>query len=150
PAALRPLRHRVHRARVPAVHRAPAAGDLRLRRHAGRDQRARPGEAPPLMDRRHVLLRWGLPRDPRASEHVLGFVLTTVATIVVTRGYLQLTGFPQIGGETPHAAHVLSGGLFMAVAMGLLLSLAGPVVRPPAAFLGGSGSGRCMDEVGMC
>ncbi len=100
------------------------------------------------MDRRHVLLRWGLPRDPRASEHVLGFVLTTVATIVVTRGYLQLTGFPQIGGETLHVAHVLWGGLFMAVAMVLLLSFAGPVVRPPAAFLGGIGFGLFIDEVG--
>ena len=100
------------------------------------------------VSRRHVLLRWGLPRDPRASEHVLGFVLTTVATIVVTRGYLQLTGFPQIGGETLHVAHVLWGGLFMAVAMVLLLSFAGPVVRPPAAFLGGIGFGLFIDEVG--
>ncbi|WP_324652240.1 hypothetical protein [Georgenia sp. H159] len=98
--------------------------------------------------RRHVLLRWGLPRDPRGSEHVLGFVLTTVATIVVTRGYLQLTGFPQIGGETLHVAHVLWGGLFMAVAMVLVLSYAGPVIRPPAAFLGGIGFGLFIDEVG--
>ncbi len=98
--------------------------------------------------RRHVLLRWGLPRDPRGSEHVLGFVLTTVATIVVTRGYLELTGFPQIGGETLHIAHVLWGGLFMAVAMVLVLSFAGPVIRPPVAFLGGIGFGLFIDEVG--
>ena len=98
--------------------------------------------------RRHVLLRWGLPRDPRGSEHVLGFVLTTVATIVVTRAYLQLTGFPQVGGETLHIAHVLWGGLFMALAMVLVLSFAGPVVRPPAAFLGGIGFGLFIDEVG--
>ncbi|HLS72790.1 MAG TPA: hypothetical protein VK046_03400 [Actinomycetaceae bacterium] len=98
--------------------------------------------------RRHVLLRWGLPRDPRGSEHVLGFVLTTVATIVVTRAYLQLTGFPQVGGETLHIAHVLWGGLFMALAMVLVLSFAGPVIRPPAAFLGGIGFGLFIDEVG--
>lgn len=100
------------------------------------------------VSRRHVLLRWGLPRDPRAGEHVLGFVLTTVVTIVVTRGYLQLTGFPQIGGETLHVAHVLWGGLFMALAMVLVLSFAGPVIRPPAAFLGGIGFGLFIDEVG--
>ena len=98
--------------------------------------------------RRHVLLRWGLPRDPRGSEHVLGFVLTTVVTIVVTRGYLQLTGFPQIGGETLHIAHVLWGGLFLAVAMVLVLSYAGPVIRAPVAFIGGIGFGLFIDEVG--
>ncbi len=100
------------------------------------------------VSRRHVLLRWGLPRDPRAGEHVLGFALTTVVTIVVTRGYLQLTGFPQIGGETLHVAHVLWGGLFMALAMVLALSFAGPVVRPLVAFLGGIGFGLFIDEVG--
>ncbi|MEE6272426.1 hypothetical protein [Georgenia wangjunii] len=104
--------------------------------------------ATPRADRPHVLLRWGLPRDPRGSEHVLGFALTTVVTIVVTRGYLQLTGFPQVGGETLHVAHVLWGGLLMAVAMVLLLSFAGPVIRPPAAFVGGVGFGLFIDEVG--
>src|SRR5690606_22868769 len=64
------------------------------------------------------------------------------------RGYLQLAGFPQIGGETLHVAHVLWGGLFMAVAMVLLLSFAGPVIRAPAAFVGGIGFGLFIDEVG--
>ncbi|PYG02169.1 hypothetical protein SAMN05216184_101639 [Georgenia satyanarayanai] len=100
------------------------------------------------VSRRHVLLRWGLPRDPRAGEHVLGFVLTTVVTIVATRGLLQLTGFPQVGGETLHVAHVLWGGLFMALAMVLALSFAGPVIRPLVAFLGGVGFGLFIDEVG--
>jgi len=73
-----------------------------------------------------------------ASPHVVN----------LERGYLQLTGFPQIGGETLHVAHVLWGGLFMAVAMVLVLSYAGPVIRPPAAFLGGIGFGLFIDEVG--
>lgn len=97
---------------------------------------------------RHVLLRWGLPRDPRGAEYVLGFALTTIVTIVVTRGYLQLAGFPQVGGDTLHVAHVLWGGLLMAVAMVLVLSFAGPVIRPPAAFVGGVGFGLFIDEVG--
>lgn len=95
-----------------------------------------------------VLLRWGLPRDPKATEHILGFVLTTVLTIVVTRAYLQATGFPQIGGGGLHVAHVLWGGLAMAIAVVLALSFAGPVVRPFVAFFGGIGFGLFIDEVG--
>ncbi|NMR20938.1 hypothetical protein [Cellulomonas fimi] len=105
----------------------------------------------PVLDdvaRRAALLRWGLPRDPQAVEHVTGLVVTAVGTVIVTRGYLQLTGFPQIGGKTLHVAHVLWGGLAMTVAMVLLLSFAGPVVRPLAAFLGGVGLGLFIDEVG--
>ncbi|MDD9208161.1 hypothetical protein PU560_17065 [Georgenia sp. 10Sc9-8] len=113
---------------------------------AGGDSAGDGGHAP--LARRHLLLRWGLPRDPRASEHLLGFVLTTVLTVVVTRGYLQLAGFPQIGGGGLHVAHVLWGGLAMALAMVLVLSFAGPVVRPLAAFLGGIGFGLFIDEVG--
>ncbi|WP_043498328.1 hypothetical protein [Georgenia sp. SUBG003] len=102
----------------------------------------------PAPERRHRLLRWGLPRDPRASEHLLGFVVVTVLTIAVTRGLLQLTGFPQIGGEGLHVAHVLWGGLLMAVAVVLAVSFAGPVVRPLVAFFGGIGFGLFIDEVG--
>ncbi|MFH5822826.1 hypothetical protein [Georgenia sp. AZ-5] len=103
------------------------------------------GAAP---ERPSRLLRWGLPRDPHAVEHITGLVITTVLTIVVTRGYLQLAGFPQIGGGGLHVAHVLWGGLLLAVAVVLTLSFAGPVVRPAAAFLGGIGFGLFIDEVG--
>ncbi|GAA4286533.1 hypothetical protein [Georgenia daeguensis] len=111
---------------------------------------ARPGDARPAPreQRPQRLLRWGLPRDPRASEHVLGFAVTTVLTIAVTRGVLQLTGFPQVGGDALHVAHVLWGGLLMGVAVVLTLSFAGPVVRPLVAFVGGIGFGLFIDEVG--
>jgi len=101
-----------------------------------------------MTGRRHVLLRWGLPRDPRAGEHVLGFLLTAVVAVVVTRGFLELTGFPQIGGDSLHVAHVLWGGLLMALALLLALCFAGPVVRPAVAFVGGIGFGLFIDEVG--
>jgi len=102
----------------------------------------------PAPERPHRLLRWGLPRDPRAPEHLLGFVVVTVLTIAATRGFLQLTGFPQIGGEGLHVAHVLWGGLLLAVAVVLSVSFAGPVVRPLVAFAGGIGFGLFIDEVG--
>jgi hypothetical protein len=72
----------------------------------------------------------------------------TVLTVLVTRGLLALTGFPQLGGGGLHVAHVLWGGLLMAVAVVGTLSWAGPVVRPLAAVVGGIGFGLFIDEIG--
>lgn len=103
---------------------------------------------PAATRRRSVLLRWGLPRDPAASAHLTAFVVTTVATVLLTRGLLAATGYPQVGGDGLHIAHVLWGGLGMAVGFVLLLSFAGPVVRPVGAVVGGIGFGLFVDEVG--
>lgn len=99
-------------------------------------------------DRGNRLLRWGLPRDPVATRHLTGFFVTTVATVVVTRVFLAAAGFPQLGGDGLHVAHVLWGGLLLAVALLLLVSFAGPVARPAAAFVGGVGFGLFIDEIG--
>lgn len=103
--------------------------------------------APPALARRRVLI-WGLPRDPVATRHLMGFLITTVVTVVVTRAALAATGFPQLGGEGLHIAHVLWGGLLQAVAVLLLISFAGPVIRPVGAFVGGVGFGLFIDEIG--
>lgn len=95
-----------------------------------------------------VLLRWGLPRDHRAMEHVLIFVLVGMATILVTRMFLIATGYPQLGGEGLHIAHVLWGGALLVLAVVLQLLFIGPVVRPVVAFIGGVGFGLFIDEVG--
>jgi hypothetical protein len=102
----------------------------------------------PLLPRRSPLLVLGLPRDPAGPRHVAGFLAVTVLTVLVTRGLLALTGFPQLGGGGLHIAHVLWGGLLMAVAVVGVLSWAGPVVRPLAALVGGVGFGLFIDEIG--
>ncbi|MQA87748.1 MAG: hypothetical protein GEV03_24785 [Streptosporangiales bacterium] len=94
------------------------------------------------------LLRLGLPRDPQAVPHLLALVVSTVATVLITRGLLAATGYPQVGGGGLHVAHVLWGGLLMLVALVALLSFAGPVARPGAAVLGGVGFGLFIDEIG--
>ncbi|SHF30396.1 hypothetical protein [Streptoalloteichus hindustanus] len=94
------------------------------------------------------LLRLGLVRNAHAATHLDTFVVSGVTTVLATRGYLALTNYPQIGGRTLHIAHVLPGGLLMLVALFLLLSYVGPVVRPAAAVLGGVGFGLFIDEVG--
>ncbi|MCL3862045.1 hypothetical protein [Actinotalea sp. K2] len=97
---------------------------------------------------RGLVLRWGLPRDPAAGSHLAGFLVATVATVLLTRAFLAAAGYPQIGGDGLHIAHVLWGGLLMAVAFVLLLSFVGPVVRPAGALIGGVGFGLFVDEVG--
>ncbi len=94
------------------------------------------------------LLRWGLPRDAAASSHLAGFLVSTVATVLLVRAFLAAAGYPQIGGDGLHIAHVLWGGLLMALAFVLLLSFAGPVARPIGAVVGGIGFGLFVDEVG--
>ncbi|WP_182113836.1 MULTISPECIES: hypothetical protein [unclassified Actinotalea] len=111
--------------------RAPAA-------RAGRETTAARGP----------VLRLGLPRDPAATSHLTTFVVATVAAVLLTRGFLAATGYPQIGGGGLHVAHVLWGGLLMALAFVLLLSFAGPVVRPVGALVGGVGFGLFVDEIG--
>lgn len=98
--------------------------------------------------RHHPFLTLGLPRDPSGTRHVAGFLAITVLTVLVTRAALALTGFPQLGGDGLHIAHVLWGGLLMAVALVAALSWAGPVVRPLVAVVGGIGFGLFIDEVG--
>ena len=98
--------------------------------------------------RRSPLLRLGLPRDPDASTYLAGFLVAAVVTVMLTRALLAATGYPQLGGGGLHVAHVLWGGLLMAVAFMVLLSFAGPAVRPIGALIGGVGFGLFVDEIG--
>lgn len=97
---------------------------------------------------RGLLLRWGLPRDPAASTSLAGFLVSGVATVMITRAFLAATGYPQLGGSGLHIAHVLWGGLGMTLALVLLLSFIGPAIRPLAAVIGGVGFGLFVDEIG--
>src|SRR6195952_5456291 len=68
--------------------------------------------------------------------------------VVVARLYLELTGYPQIGGGQYHLAHALWGGLLLLVGGLLTLLWGNRWVHPVTAVCVGAGSGLFVDEVG--
>ncbi len=78
------------------------------------------------------------------------FLLSGIVTVVTTRVFLFLAGYPQIGsGSGLHIAHVLFGGLLMMAALVLLFTYI-PTSRllSITAVVGGAGFGLFIDEVG--
>src|SRR5262245_17887202 len=71
-----------------------------------------------------------------------------VATILCIRVYLELTGYPKIGGDGLHIAHMLWGGLLMLIALVLLIAFLGKGTVRLGAIAGGLGFGLFIDELG--
>jgi hypothetical protein len=95
-----------------------------------------------------IRLRFSPPRMRDFGSLHETLLITGIATILVIRTQLWLTNYPQLGGRGLHVAHLLWGGLFMLVAIGLLLTFLGRPVRRAAAIVGGVGFGFFIDELG--
>jgi len=89
-----------------------------------------------------------LARDIDAGAYLETVFVAAVSSVLLTRLYLQATGFPQIGGGGLHLAHLLWGGLLMLVALILLLATLGKRLKHLSAAVGGFGFGLFVDEIG--
>ena len=83
-----------------------------------------------------------------ADDLLLLLIASFGSTVLAVRVYLELTGFPQIGDQTFHIAHLLWGGLALFGAVLLLLILANSWALWVGALLGGVGVGLFIDEIG--
>jgi len=94
-----------------------------------------------MAEQRHV-------RDVQALGRFEIFFVVAVTTVIVVRAFLVVTGYPKVGGGNLHVAHVLYGGLAMAVAIVMLEIAPGSRTKRRAAGVGGIGFGLFIDEVG--
>lgn len=75
------------------------------------------------------------------------FVAVSVLTIIGIRFFLELTGYPQLGGDGLHIAHLLWGGLALTAAS-LYLLMADRPNKYFASLLSAVGFGFFIDEIG--
>jgi hypothetical protein len=91
-------------------------------------------------------------RRPVAREHAAGYLRLTLLsfalTVALTRLFLSATGYPQLGSQTLHIAHLLWGGLALFVGALLMLIVVNRWAYVAGALLTGIGVGLFIDEVG--
>jgi hypothetical protein len=100
-------------------------------------------------------MRWNRSRSRfigARREYAERYLLVTIAafatTVALTRWYLDIAGYPTIGGGELHVAHVLWGGLALVLAVLLPMLFIGQRALLLSALLGGIGVGLFIDEVG--
>ncbi len=92
--------------------------------------------------------RFLLVERERAATFVLISVASFAATVVLVRLFLELTGYPQVGGGVLHIAHLLWGGLAMFIGLMIVLIWDNQGALYVTAVLSGVGIGLFIDEVG--
>jgi hypothetical protein len=89
------------------------------------------------------------PVEREGAERYLLFTLLSFAlSVSLTRLFLNMTGYPQLGGGTLHIAHVLWGGLLLFIAALLPILYVNRWVFMADAMIAGAGVGLFIDEVG--
>ena len=96
-----------------------------------------------------------LKRSPRrlvrrfySERYILLTLLSFVVSVSLTRLFLEITGYPQLGGSELHFAHVFWGGLIWFAGSLIQLIYANHRALDISAVLTGIGAGLFIDEVG--
>ena len=92
-------------------------------------------------------IRWPVQRTHSESYLIIS-IATFAATVILTRLFLDLTGYPQVGNGVLHIAHALWGGLLLIIAALLPLLFINDWALLLSAVLSGLGVGLFIDEVG--
>ena len=83
-----------------------------------------------------------------SGRYVLLLAISFTLSVIGVRGFLELTGYPQLGSTTLHIAHLLWGGLALTFALLAVLIFANRWIMLAGSVLGGVGVGLFIDEVG--
>lgn len=84
----------------------------------------------------------------RAKDYLLVTLLSFALSVSLTRSFLYLTGYPQLGSGELHIAHVLWGGLLLFISALIPLILTNQWALMLSAAITGFGVGLFIDEVG--
>ena len=82
------------------------------------------------------------------DEHLLITLISFAASVSITRLFLEITGYPQLGGGELHIAHVLWGGLLLFTAALIPIIFSNHWAIDISALLSGIGIGLFIDEIG--
>ena len=89
----------------------------------------------------------GVRRD-RAALYLSLTIVAFAVTVMGIRVYLDVAGYPRVGGGGLHVAHMLWGGLLLVVAAVLVQLYTGSRTLIISALAAGAGVGLFIDEVG--
>lgn len=87
-------------------------------------------------------------RNMYVGDLLEAFLVSSVTSLLILRFSLSITGYPQLGGDSLHIAHMLWGGFLMMIAIVMLLAFLGNRVLWAGAIIGGIGFGVFLDELG--
>jgi hypothetical protein len=89
---------------------------------------------------------WEIRKD--ASDSILIVLIWSVFSLLATRLYLNLRGYPQIGSGEWHVSHAAIGGVIMIVGITTMLIFVHSKLKKLSLMMFGIGTGLFIDEIG--